>query len=75
MEGIIVPPQVEASLNPFETLSTQEEPPIIAKETKEHAHSSTFEEDITQILPSHIGSPIRGSYSPSYVDMLRNKPL
>ena len=60
-------------MNPFEILSTLEDPPAPAKDRDQHPLSTFIEEVNARILPAHLGSPARGS-SPSYANMTRKKP-
>lgn len=75
-EGSIVPPRVDTSTNPFETLSTSEKLPELAEEEVEQ-QAIAMEEDKWQeeTGPLQTGTPRGVSSSSTYAEMTRKKTL
>ena len=74
MEGIVAPYREESPSNNFKTLCTLEDPQVSTKDRDQQPLFTAIEEVNVGILLDHLGSLAR-VYSPSYVDMIRNKPL
>jgi len=72
--GNPTPILIESTLNPFEPLNFQEEPPAIAHDLEQHASPPALEENNTGSLPTQPENQVEGSSSSSYADMIRNKP-
>jgi hypothetical protein len=73
--GNPTPIQIESTLNPFDPLNSQEEPPATALDLDQQASPPALEEINSGALPTQPENQVEGSSSPSYTDMIRKKPL
>jgi hypothetical protein len=66
VDGTTAPHRTDSSLNPFDPLSSQEDPPVITQEVDQQAPLPAIEGNNKGALPTPTDTQVEGSSSPTY---------